>query len=104
MKIRGQAFHANGHTFASWTSIAEAIDENSGTLAYTYMCEKPVENISFQGVGFFQFERNDESKGPQRISGYSADLTDGKRSENREIKLSNKIIPFEQALAKAKES
>jgi hypothetical protein len=68
------------------------------------MCEKPVENISFQGVGFFQFERNDESKGPQRISGYSADLTDGKRSENREIKLSNKIIPFEQALAKAKES
>lgn len=104
LKIRGQAFNASGRSYAYWNSVSETIDEASGILSYTYNCDKNSDKSSFQGIGVFHFERSDEGCAPSRIRGYSADLIDGQRTENREKKISEDLIPFEAALLEAKKS
>lgn len=102
LKIRGQAFNSSGSSYAYWNSVSETIDEVSGLLSYTYNCNKNSEKGSFQGVGVFHFERSDESCAPSKIRGYSADLVDGLRTENRERKVSEELISFEEALLAAR--
>lgn len=101
LKIRGQAFRASGELYAYWNSISESIDDAAGTLTFTYTCDKGSDKASFQGVCFFQFERGDETMAPTAIRGYSADLIDGIRTENRETRLSEDLLPFDEALSKA---
>lgn len=101
LKIRGQAFSVADESYAYWNSLSETIDVEAGVLTYTYNCDKNDDKGSFQGVCVFQFERSDETSGPQGMRGYSADLIDGKRTENRETKLSEDLIPFAQALETA---
>lgn len=101
LKIRGQAFRESGESYAQWNSQSETIDEVSGLLTYTYNCDKTSEKGSFQGVCVFQFEREDETCGPTGIRGYSADLVDGVRTENRETKVSEDLLPFEIAFVMA---
>ena len=103
LKIRGQGFRSSGSSYAQWTSISETIDAEAGILTYTYNCDKTNDKASFQGVCVFQFERADETSGPTCIRGYSADLIDGVRTENIEIKLSEDLLPFNQALQIARE-
>jgi hypothetical protein len=98
LKIRGQAFHAGGSSYAYWNSVSESIDEAAGLLSYAYNCDKNAENNSFQGIGVFHFERRNERSAPYIIHGYSADLVDGERSENTESKISENLIPFKEAL------
>jgi hypothetical protein len=102
LKIRGQAYHADGSSYAYWNSISEAVYEVSGLLSYTYNCDKNNDKISFCGLGVFHFERSDEKCAPSKLRGYSADLVDGQRAENRERKISEDLIPFEVALLEAK--
>lgn len=102
LKIRGQAFNADGSSYAYWNSVSETIDEVSGLLSYTYNCDKNSDKGSFQGVGVFHFERSDETRAPDKIRGYSADLVDGQRNENRESKVSEDLISFDAALLKAR--
>jgi hypothetical protein len=103
LKVRGQAFRDSGESYAQWTSESETIDEISGMLTYTYNCDKTNEKGSFQGVSVFQFEREDETCGPVRLRGYSADLVDGVRTENRETKISEDLMPFEEAFQAARD-
>lgn len=104
LKIRGQAFRESGESYAQWTSESETIDEVSGMLTYTYNCDKTNDKGSFQGVCVFQFERKDETCGPMRIRGYSADLVDGNRTENRETKISEDLLPFDEAILAAQKA
>ena len=104
LKIRGQGFRSSGKSYAQWTSVSETIDAEAGILTYTYNCDKTNDKSSFQGVCVFQFERADETSGPTCIRGYSADLVDGVRTENIEIKLSEDLLPFNKALQKAREA
>ena len=101
LKVRGQAFRSSGASYAQWNSLSETIDELSGLLTYTYNCDKTKEKGSFQGVCVFQFERQDETCGPTRMRGYSADLVDGVRTENRETKISEELLPFDDAIRAA---
>jgi len=103
LKVRGQAFRDSGESYAQWNSASETIDEVSGLLTYTYNCDKNGEKGSFQGVCVFQLERKDETCGPKRMRGYSADLVDGIRTENSELKISEDLIPFAEALRAARQ-
>ncbi|PBP47703.1 hypothetical protein CCL11_08690 [Pseudomonas syringae] len=98
LKIRGQAFDEHGESYALWHSVSENIDTNSGLLTYTYNCDKDSDKASFQGIGVFHFQRNDASSAPTIIRGYSADLSDGKRTDNEEKKCSDDLITFKEAL------
>jgi hypothetical protein len=104
LKVRGQAFRESGESYAQWNSESETIDEHSGLLTYTYNCDKTSEKGSFQGVCVFQFERVDETCGPTRMRGYSADLVDGVRTENREVKHSEELVSFEEGLRAARQA
>lgn len=94
----------HGGMDAQWNSQSETIDELSGLLTYTCNCDKTNEKSSFQGVCVFQFEREDETCGPVRMRGYSADLVDGVRTENRETKISEDILSFEDAFRAAQKA
>jgi hypothetical protein len=102
LKIRGQAFNELGESYALWNSVSENIDAVSGLLTYTYRCDKDSEKNSFQGIGVFHFQRADSSCAPTSIRGYSADLIDGKRTQNEERKYSEKLIDFNQVLLATK--
>ncbi len=103
LQIRGEAYRESGEPYAQWISLSETIDEMAGSLTYTYNCDKPSDKGSFQGVCVFQFERSNETCGPDRIRGYSADLVDGVRTPNYETKISEELLPFGKALTKARE-
>ncbi|WP_190241563.1 hypothetical protein [Pseudomonas glycinae] len=98
LKIRGQAFNEFGESYALWNSVSENIDAVSGLLTYTYNCDKDSEKYSFQGIGVFHFQRADSTCAPTSIRGYSADLTDGKRTDNEERKYSDRLIAFNEVL------
>lgn len=100
LKIRGRAYEPSG-SYAHWQSVAETIDEITGTLTYTYTCER---DGPLQGICVFQFDRKDETSGPTGIHGYSADLVDGIRTVNTETRLSEDLLPFDEARRKAQES
>jgi hypothetical protein len=102
LKIHGQAFHTDGSSYGYWDSVSETVDEVLGLLSYTYNCDKNSDKDSFQGIAVFHFERSDEKSAPSKLRGYSADLVDGQRTENREQKLSENLVRFDEALAEAK--
>ena len=102
LKIRGYAFHENGKTFAQWVSTSESINEIDGVLTYTYGCNRNQDISSFDGIGVFNFERAGTHVPPTHISGYSADLIDGVRNQNREKKVSDKLLLIDEALKLAK--
>jgi hypothetical protein len=74
-----------------------------GTLTYTYLCDLFHTNTSHQGVGVFQFNRSNHWKAPKSMIGYSADLTNGERSENKEFKISDKLIELDEAMSNARD-
>jgi len=102
LKIRGKAYTQEDKLYAQWNSLAETIDVSSGVLTYTYNCDKSNTKVTLQGVCVFHFERINESGPPSTIRGYSAELLDGDRTENTETKISEKLVPFDEALRRAK--
>jgi hypothetical protein len=96
--IRGEAFTESGKTYARWTSKSASINKIEGSLTYHYTCDKDNCNATFQGICVFQFDRVDEKSPPSSLKGYSVDVTDGKRTNNKELKISNKLLTYEEAL------
>lgn len=103
-KIHGEARDSSGQTYAQWNSVAEAIDEQKGVLVYAYECDRINEKVSFQGIGVFRLVRDDENSAPKKINGYSADLIDGRRTNNQEVKVSEQLISFEEAVSMDKDA
>jgi len=101
--IRGWASNENGSRYAEWTSIAASVDAERGLLTYTYDCDILCRNTKQQGIGVFQFERSAHWRAPTSMTGYSADLIDGERSENHEFKIEDKLMDLNSAMAKARE-
>ncbi len=102
LKIRGIAYHENGRIFAQWESKAESIKEKDGVLTYMYSCTRNRDVYSIEGIGVFIFQRSEIYLPPTHLSGYSADLTDGIRNENSEKKISDKLLPVDEAFKVAK--
>jgi hypothetical protein len=102
LQIRGSAFGPNDETYARWISVSTAVNAEKGSLTYTYDCHKSADHVSFQGIGLFLFERDDEASPPTRMNGYSADLIDGHRSDNSERKVSDDLLSLDEGLRLAK--
>lgn len=104
LTIRGEAFNSDGSTYAQWTSIAASINERNGVLTYTYTCDSHIDYSTFQGIGVFSFERKSAHLPPTFIKGYSADISDGVRTENREKRISEKLLESHEAYELARQS
>ncbi|WDE06723.1 hypothetical protein SG34_007410 [Thalassomonas viridans] len=101
--IRGEAFRENGESYAQWLSKATHINEADGVLTYTYTCDKDEVKSTMQGVCVFSFQREAAHLPPSFMKGYSADLVDGVRDSNSETKVSDSLVPLQEAITLAKE-
>jgi hypothetical protein len=54
-----------------------------------------------EGIGSFEIVC-ESNKYPNRLNGYAADLTNGKKDANREHKINDRIIPANKALEEAR--
>jgi len=100
--IRGASYSTDHQRHGQWVSEASFVDAHRGRLIYTYTCDILSRGVALQGVGTFQFERESERAAPYRIEGYVADLVDGRRLPVVEEKISSRVLPFADALLKAK--
>jgi hypothetical protein len=105
LTIRGQASSAVDSTPRfKWTSKACSIDETAGTLTFSYTCTDlaAIPPSPFEGIANFTFERPNTKTPPDKIDGYSADLTDMTIYPNRELLLSREPIDLIEAWKQAK--
>ncbi len=102
LQISGRSFTVNLLPHAQWSSISAAINPRQGQLIYGYTCDILSRDTSEQGVGIFLLDRSAAEKAPVAISGYVADLADGKRKPVHEEKISDALLPWDAAAADAK--
>lgn len=102
--VRGHAYNddANNTEHATWISTSVAVNAAQGLLTYSYDCDSAGATNRFQGLAVFTFVRKRPGSPPKSLSGYSADLVDGVRSTNIEMKHSHKQVDLQTALLAAK--
>jgi len=100
---KGWATNDDGTRYANWVSETVSIDPRKGILQYTYDCDVILKNTRQQGIGAFTVTKRGWFNAPKAMSGYSADLTDGERTENNEFKVSNSLLELEDALQRVRE-
>jgi hypothetical protein len=105
LTIRGYAFTENSNSpIIDWTSKAASVDESLGMLTFSYSCDiRTTPPQQFEGIANFKFERTNTKTPPEWMNGYSADLTDGVFSPNREHLLSREQVDLPTAWKKTKE-
>ncbi len=102
--LRGWATNNDGSRYADWESDTVSIDAKKGIVRFAYDCDVFHKNTRQQGIGVFKVTKRGLFKTPTAMSGYSADLTDGQRTENNEIKVSSSHLELGQAIRKARET
>jgi hypothetical protein len=105
LTIRGQASDdTNGTPIFTWTSKASSVDADTGTLTFSYTITDLTKTppLPFEGIANFTFERPNTKTPPQKINGYSADLSDMTIYPNREILLSRQKVDMVEAWNEAK--
>jgi hypothetical protein len=100
--IRGYAFNDDDTEYGKWLSTSVSINAAQGVLTYSYDCQIFAAKNGFQGLAVFTFIRKRPGSPPRGMSGYSADLVDGIRSPNGEVKYSHKQVDWLAALQAAK--
>jgi hypothetical protein len=101
--VRGWAFAEDGKLHADWISDTAEVDPRVGTLVFSYNCQVYASKTKHQGIAVFHFVRPDHKTAANELIGYSADLTDGERTQNHEFKLSDTGKPLDEALQAARE-
>lgn len=101
-KIIGREFDADGQTYASWKSYASSVDVDDRRLTYAYSCDVFGRDTQQQGLGVFDMVGKGKRSAPNMLDGYASDLIDGEKDTNKEYKISDELIPDDEALAKAR--
>jgi hypothetical protein len=99
--VRGWAFGSDKKLQADWVSDAVEVYPISGMLRYSYNCQLYSFKTAHQGIAVFSFDRRTYKDPPIKMIGYSADLTDGDRTQNHEEKIDDKGMVLEVALERA---
>lgn len=104
LEVTGDSYLEDGTPRAHWESKSARVDIAGRRLVYAYSCS--IEGVAHdhEGVASFRLEWDgvSDSGPPNRLEGYSADLTDGERDANTEFKVSNDWLEKYAALEKAR--
>jgi hypothetical protein len=103
IKIEGQEIDAGGNTLSDWESYAASLNYAGDVVIYAYECDVFARGGKHAGIARFRLVRADKRSKPDRLDGYSADLTDGQKDPNYEYKISDYRMDKVPALAKARE-
>lgn len=101
--LRGWAVNDDATNYASWVSDTVSIDAKAGILRYAYDCDVIYRGMRQQGIGVFTVTQRGRFKTPVALTGYSADLPDGHRTENNELKVSDSQLELGAAIEKARQ-
>lgn len=98
LTIRGAGYTEAGELFAQWQSEPATVDPRKGKLVYTYTSDVIHKQETRQGLGVFQLIRLNMNKPPVELKGYVVDLDQGKRLKSEETKISDDLLPPDDAL------
>jgi hypothetical protein len=102
LSISGRSYTQEAEAHAQWSTEAATVDADRGRLIYSYTCDVLTRTTTEQGVGVFQFEREAVDAAPTAIAGYVADLADGERKPVHQVKISNRLMPWSEAIREAR--
>jgi hypothetical protein len=98
LAIAGRSFTAEKKLHAQWHSNSIGIDVRQGFLIYTSTLNILSRQHSEESVNILQFERVASYSSPTSVTGFSQDLGDDQRIATHAIKVSDKLLPWEDAL------
>lgn len=101
--INGRSYMDNRQLHGQWTSEATSVDARSGRLIYTYSFDVGSRSITLDGICTFQFDRSASYNAPHSITGYAHDLNDPTRIAVHEVKISDALLSWDEALTLAVE-
>jgi len=101
LMIRGTGYTESGEFFVQWQSEPGTIEPRKGRLVYTYTSDVIFKTETRQGLGVFQFVRDNINKPPVELKGYIVDIDQGKRLKSEETKISDDLLLPNVALEKA---
>jgi hypothetical protein len=100
LTITGLSYNKTLKNHGFWTTEATSIRKER--LTYTYSFDVISGTGPLQGITSFLFQRAAPHKGPIALSGFAHDLNDAQRIAIQEFKLSDKLLPWADALEVAK--
>lgn len=101
MVITGRSFTKNQKEHGYWESEAVTIDARKGRLIFTYKFDVLTQSNSLTGIHTSFFERESARHPPAGIAGFAHDLNDNTRIAVHSKKLSDRLIPWDEALKAA---
>lgn len=105
IEIEGRSFLENKTPRSHWNSTAVGLDTGNRKIFYAYECRTEGKDRPPEGVALFRLQwENKKLPSCDRLEGFAADLSDGKKDSNTEHKVSDEWIGFEKGLEKAIET
>ena len=102
IEIEGRSFLEDKTPTSHWNSTAVGLDIGNRKLFYAYECRTESKERPPEGVALFRLQwENKELLSCDRLEGFAADLSDGKKDSNTEHKASDEWLGFEKGLEKA---
>lgn len=101
--INGQSRTSTFTPHADWTSVSASIDPRSGRLIFSYTLTIFSRPGTIVGVNSSQLERPSHRESATAITGHAQDLGDQVRVYVKEMKVSDKLVPWEQAFKLAEQ-
>ena len=98
LTITGRSFTETRKEHGFWESESATIDARKGRLVFTYKFDVLTQSSSLTGIHTSFFERQSVYKPPTRIAGFAHDLNDNTRIAIHSQKLSDRLVPWEEAL------
>jgi hypothetical protein len=98
LTIVGRSFTESGSGHGYWHSESVTIDATKGRLIFTYACNLVSRSSSVYGIHTSYFERESSDLGPSKVSGFAHDLNDSTRIAVHSTKVSEQLLPWEDAL------
>ncbi len=96
--IRGWSYKVDGSLEANWTTKSAQVSPEQGELYCFYTVNVPYKEQPVESLGRFQFDRLNESTGPNKMTGYTVDTDSTKKLRYDELhKLSDELIDLDSA-------
>ena len=96
--ITGRSFTESKQEHGHWESGSTTIDTRKGRLIYTYTFDVLRQTSPLEGIHSSLLERKSAHHAPSSMSGFAHDLNDDFRVAVNSIKISNSLLPWDQAL------
>ncbi len=96
--IRGNCYFRNYSFKGGWVSDKVVLNETKGVLAYTYETDMIKSTHKNQGLAVFSLVREEQSKAPKKLIGFSSDIFSKQKILSIEIKIEDSITLSDQAL------